>query len=65
MSQVVQVHLDIAIRSLGIRNGDEVIVSPYTYFASAACIMNSGGIPIFADIDCKTWNISPDEIIKR
>ncbi len=57
--------LDIAIRSLGIRNGDEVIVSPYTYFASAACIMNSGGIPIFADIDCKTWNISPDEIIKK
>ncbi|MFH0068460.1 UDP-4-amino-4,6-dideoxy-N-acetyl-beta-L-altrosamine transaminase [Peribacillus sp. NPDC056705] len=49
----------------GITQGDEVITSPLTFAASANCILYQGGIPVFADIDEKTYNIDPKEIEKR
>lgn len=48
----------------GITTGDEVITSPLTFAASANCILYQGGIPVFADIDRKTYNIDPQEIEK-
>jgi perosamine synthetase len=47
-----------AVGAVGIAPGDEVIVSPYTMSASATAILFYGGIPVFADIDPDTFNIS-------
>ena len=47
-----------AIGAIGIGPGDEVIVSPYTMSASATAVLFYGGIPIFADIDPHTFNIT-------
>src|SRR6478609_1628141 len=42
------VALDLALHGLGIGPGDEVIVTPRTFIASASCVVNAGAIPIFA-----------------
>ncbi|HWO89768.1 MAG TPA: DegT/DnrJ/EryC1/StrS family aminotransferase [Gemmatimonadales bacterium] len=52
----------LALRALDLRPGDEVITSPFTFFASAGTIHNAGGKPVFADIDPLTWNVDPDAI---
>lgn len=54
--------LHVACLAAGIGHGDEVIVSPITFAASANCVLYCGGLPVFADIDPETWNISPDSI---
>jgi dTDP-4-amino-4,6-dideoxygalactose transaminase len=53
-----------AIGAVGIEAGDEVIVSPYTMSASATAIVFYGGIPVFADIDPETFNISAATIAR-
>ncbi len=47
-----------AVGAVGIGPGDEVIVSPYTMSASATAVLFYGGIPVFADIDPDTFNIT-------
>ncbi len=54
--------LHAACMAAGIGPGDEVIVTPITFAASANCVLYCGGTPIFADIDPLTWEISPAEI---
>lgn len=54
--------LEIAIRALGIGFGDEVILSPYTFIASATAIVLNNAIPVFVDIDPETYLINPDAI---
>ena len=56
--------LHIAAMAAGFGPGDEVIVSPITFAASANCILYCGAKPIFADIDPATYNIDPDAIEK-
>lgn len=57
--------LHVAMLAAGVGPGDEVIVSPITFAASANCVRYCEATPIFADIDAKTWNISPTSIIEK
>jgi len=54
--------LDICMRAIGLKGGDEVITTPYTFFATSSCILNAGAWPIYVDIDPDTYNIDPRKI---
>lgn len=58
------VALDLALRALGVGSGDEVIVTPRTFLASASCIVNAGAVPVFADVDRDSQNITAETILR-
>ncbi|MDR4497355.1 MAG: DegT/DnrJ/EryC1/StrS family aminotransferase [Candidatus Scalindua sp.] len=57
--------LFLALRALEIGSGDEVITTPFTFFATAGSICNAGATPVFVDIDPESYNVSADLIKKR
>ena len=50
--------LDVALKALGIGPGDEVVVTPRTFIASISCVVNAGAVPVFADVEPDSGNIS-------
>ena len=52
------VALDLALHGIGIGTGDEVIVTPRSFIASASCVVNAGAIPVFADVDRDSGNLT-------
>lgn len=56
--------LHLALEAIGLKEGDQVITTPYTFTASAEVIRYLGADPVFVDIDPKTFNIDPKKIEK-
>jgi perosamine synthetase len=52
--------LHLAVRAAGIEAGDEVITSPFSFVASANCVLYENARPVFCDIDPRTLNIAPE-----
>ena len=50
--------LDVALQAMGIGEGDEVIVTPRSFIASVSTVVNAGAMPVFADVEADTGNIS-------
>ncbi|MDR9498536.1 MAG: DegT/DnrJ/EryC1/StrS aminotransferase family protein [Hydrogenovibrio sp.] len=54
--------LDVALKALGIGEGDEVIVTSRTFLASVSSIVNAGAKPVFADVSRDSQNITPESV---
>jgi perosamine synthetase len=54
--------LHLAARVAGIKPGDEVITSPISFVASANAVLYQGAVPVFADVDERTFNLDPDAV---
>ncbi len=52
----------IGLRVLGVKNGEEVITSPYTFFASAGAVVNAKGRPVFVDVERDSFNLDASKI---
>ena len=57
--------LEVAIKSLRLPKNSEIIVPARSFFSSAACIVNTGHSPVFADVDLITQNISIEDLKKK
>jgi dTDP-4-amino-4,6-dideoxygalactose transaminase len=54
--------LDLALKALGVGMGDEVIVTPRSFMASASCVATAGAVPVFADVDRNDQNLTAASI---
>jgi dTDP-4-amino-4,6-dideoxygalactose transaminase len=52
----------LALRALDVGRGDEVVTTPFTFFATAGTVHNVGATPVFVDIDADTFNVSPGAV---
>ena len=59
------VALDIALKALDLKEGDEVIVPDFTFIATANAVLFQGGKPVFADIDKETFNFDPEDVTRK
>jgi dTDP-4-amino-4,6-dideoxygalactose transaminase len=57
--------LHLSLRASGIKEGDEVITTPFTFFATVEAIVYTGARPVFVDIDPETFNINPELIEEK
>jgi dTDP-4-amino-4,6-dideoxygalactose transaminase len=54
--------ITIALRALGVRPGDEVVVPSFTFYASAEAVVTAGARPVFCDVDIETRNLSAETV---
>ena len=54
--------LELSLKSLGIGEGDKVITSPFTFFATAEAVSKVGATPVFADIEADSFNVDPESV---
>ncbi|BER92733.1 MAG: hypothetical protein PWP60_494 [Candidatus Atribacteria bacterium] len=60
--------LFVALKALGVSKGTKVVTTPFTFVATASAILQCGGVPVFCDVDEKTFNIDPtrlEDILKQ
>lgn len=56
------VALELALKTLGVGDSDEVVVTPRSFLASASCVVAAGATPVFADVDANSQNITAETI---
>jgi dTDP-4-amino-4,6-dideoxygalactose transaminase len=54
--------LMLALMAAGVKSGDEVITTPFTFVATASAIVRAGATPVFADIDPQSYNLAPESV---
>jgi perosamine synthetase len=54
--------LHLSVRLAGLEAGDEVITTPFSFVASANCLLYEGAVPVFADVDARTLNLDPGAV---
>jgi len=57
--------MHVVTQLFDIKPGDEVIVTPNTFVATSLVILKEGGVPVFADIDPRTFNIDPNDVERK
>lgn len=59
------VALDLALKAAGIRPDDEVITPDFTFIATANAVLFQGARPVFADVDTRTFNLDPADVLEK
>ena len=54
--------ITIALRALGVRPGDEVVLPSFTFYATAEATVNAGAVPVFCDVDPGTFCVTPESV---
>src|SRR5438477_8975244 len=54
--------ITIALRALGVKPADEVVVPSFTFYATAEAVATAGATPVFCDVDPGTRNVTPDTV---
>lgn len=57
--------LILAMMALDLKPGDEVVTTPFTFFATASCITRTGGTPVFADVEPDSYNLSMEAVLEK
>jgi dTDP-4-amino-4,6-dideoxygalactose transaminase len=57
------ISLEIALQAVGVSSGDEVIVPPYTFLATASAVVKVNALPVFVDIDPDNWCVDPEAVL--
>jgi dTDP-4-amino-4,6-dideoxygalactose transaminase len=57
--------LELGLLACGIGAGDEVIVPPFSFLATASAVLRVNAIPVFADVALETWNLDPADVVRK